>query len=169
MNLGTIEETDPSGITPLGNALLAALDRLLQQPLCMEILSENLLFRGGIERFAQRLFLWAFHTWPAAEFSAAIELRVDPLVGNEALDMVCYRATPEVAALLTERDLTSTEWFRHSIGIVEMKDNWNRKSIPSDIDKIRRVRDHCKPSLRDEHEYYELLFINSHTFDETSI
>ena len=162
----SLERTNPHVITPLASALLAALDRLSQHPLCLEILAENMLYRGGIERFIQRLFLWAFQTVPSSVFSAAIELKVEPLVGNEALDLVCYQTTTEVAALRSNGELTSTEWFHHAVGLIEMKDNWNRKSIKSDVAKIRRIREHCVLSKRDEHEYYELLFIHTNSFDE---
>ncbi len=46
-----------------------------------------------------------------------------------------------------------------------MKDNWNAKSILSDLAKLRRIDAHSALEERDPHEYYELLFIHTHTFD----
>lgn len=156
--------------TKLGLELVSASERLAQTTLCREILAENMLFSGGIERLYQRLFLWAFHTQGANEHFLALELRIEPLAGNEALDVLCYRWSPETKAAFENRFLTqvsAAEWFTNAVGAVEAKDNWNRASIPSDIAKLRRIHNLCLERERDRHEYYELLLIHTYTFDDS--
>src|SRR5438094_6667717 len=98
------------------------------------MLAENLLCRGGIERFFHRSFLWAFHTLQEPPYWAEVERRVPPLQRTQALDLLMYENNPENLRQVRTCSTDERTWLRMSRGFAELKDHYNKnESIPKDV------------------------------------
>ena len=162
-----MDDLKPIPVTQIGTELMRALDRMIDHPLCLELLAENMLYAGGIERFFQRLFLWAFVTSPSSEYAMELEAKFEPLEKYASMDLACFRKTPAYRQIADNGFLSPKQATEHCSAIVEMKDNWNRRSIPGDLKKLREIRQHALKSHGNEIEIYEVLIIGNHTYDPT--
>jgi hypothetical protein len=151
-------------MTPLSKLILDAMERIRQTPLCCEMLSENLIMEGGIERFFQRMLLWSFNR-PKSPVYANVEIKVAPLSGNQKIDFVCFpdpQSDPALVKIFQQKTILPRQWAEFSIGFVEMKQHWNRKEIASDLKKLRAI---SEANQSTKHEFYELLIIENWTLD----
>lgn len=151
----------PTRLTPIVVQFQEALDLLAATPVWLQMLSENVVYKGGIERFFHRSFLWAFHVVNSPRYWAEPERRVPPLTGNQGIDLLIYENTPENLHDAWSGTLVDEGWLRMGRAFVEMKDNWSRKDIPEDIRRLRLIDAAAKQAGNVAAELYEFFLLQN--------
>jgi hypothetical protein len=150
----------------IAEQLHQAIRRLLRVDAWLDMVAENAVYYGGLERFIHRSLLWAFNTVDEPLYFATIERRVPPLGATEKLDMLVYENRRENNDAAWSDQLSDEGWLRLCSAFVEMKTAYNGKKIAGDVERLRKVADRARASGGGEKQLYELVLVNHYFHSE---